>query len=383
MPDEVSDRPTRVDVDLSAIAHNVREIRRLVGPSREIMAVVKADAYGHGAEQVSCVALNSGATWLGVALVEEGIALRKSGILAPILVLSACFRQHARRAVRYGLATTVTSFEFAEAISLAATQESRKAKVHIKVDTGMGRLGITPQEALGFIRRVERLPNVEIEGIFTHLATADDDDPSFAMAQIRQFADVVRVLESNGISIPYKHVANSAALLRFPESYFNMVRPGIIIYGLSPFGFKSGPPDVHAKLNLRSALSFHTNVVFSKRVPAGFGISYGRTYVTPGETFIATIPVGYADGYMRALSNKAQVLIRGQRFPVVGRICMDQCMVDTGGTYVEPGEEVVIIGKQGTEEITADEVAAWAGTIGYEVTCAISKRVPRFYSNAV
>ena len=378
--EEMADRPTRVYVDLNAISHNVREIRRKVGPGVEIMAVVKADAYGHGAAQVASAALNNGANWLGVALAEEGVSLRKSGIIAPILILSQTFPNQAKKVIRYGLTASVCSLELAEHLSVAATQEAKKAKVHIKVDTGMGRLGITPHEAAGFIRRVERLPNLEVEGIFSHLATADENDPRFALAQIQKFSDLVDDLEKSGIKLPYKHIANSAALMRFPQALFNMVRPGIIIYGLSPFSFGQVPADLKRGLDLKPALSFVTRIAYSKKVPAGFGISYGRTYVTKKETFISTLPVGYADGYMRALSGKAMVLIRGKRFPVVGRICMDQCMVDTGDLYVEPGEDAVLIGRQGSDEISADEVASWCGTIGYEVTCAISKRVPRFYS---
>ncbi|NPV53497.1 MAG: alanine racemase [Firmicutes bacterium] len=379
------DRPTRAEINLDNIAHNMREIRRKIGPGPEIMAVVKADAYGHGAEKVSATVLGSGATWLGVATVEEGILLRKSGIIAPILILGTIFPPQAKRALRYGLTVTVSDYEFAEALALCATQEGRRAKVHVKIDTGMSRIGVTPGDAVSFVRRLAALPNIEIEGVFTHFATADSD-LDFARVQLDRFNGVLASLSEGGIKIPIRHAANSAAILTLLESHFNMVRAGIIIYGLSPFGLQGRMPSHHGPgsspnptLDLRPALSLKTRVAYVKRVPAGTPVSYGCTHVTRCATTIATLPIGYADGLIRALSNKGHVLIKGQRCPIVGTICMDTCMVDAGDLEVEAGDEAVLIGRQDNREITAEEVADAAGTINYEIVCAISKRVPRIY----
>ena len=374
------DRPTVAEVDLASIGRNIAAIRRRVGPGPEIMAVVKADAYGHGAVQVATTALTSGATWLGVALVEEGVVLRKSGIIAPILVFGQLFPSQARRALRYSLSCTVSTYEFAEALSVAATQEGKKGKCHIKVDTGMGRIGVLPRQAASFVRRVAMLPNVEIEGIYTHFATADADDKSFAREQLSRFMEVIEALRTMGVQIQFRHAANSAACVDMPEARLDLVRPGILMYGLSPFNTERFQK-VKREMDIRPALSLKTRVSFVKRVPAGTPVSYGSTYVTREDTVIATLPVGYADGLSRGLSNRGEVLIRGRRLPIVGRICMDQCMVDAGNLEVEVGDEAVLIGRQGDQEISAEEVADKLGTISYEVVCAISKRVPRVYSS--
>ncbi|MDI6638023.1 MAG: alanine racemase [Bacillota bacterium] len=374
------DRPTVAEVDLASIGRNIAAIRRRIGPGPEIMAVVKADAYGHGAVQVATTALTSGATWLGVALVEEGVVLRKSGIIAPILVFGQLFPSQARRALRYSLSCTVSTYEFAEALSVAATQEGKKGKCHIKVDTGMGRIGVLPRQAASFVRRVAMLPNVEVEGIYTHFATADADDKSFAREQLSRFMEVIETLRTMGVQIQFRHAANSAACVEMPEARLDLVRPGILMYGLSPFSTERFQK-VKREMDIRPALSLKTRVSFVKRVPAGTPVSYGSTYVTREDTVIATLPVGYADGLSRGLSNRGEVLIRGRRLPIVGRICMDQCMVDAGNLEVEVGDEAVLIGRQGDQEISAEEVADKLGTISYEVVCAISKRVPRVYSS--
>lgn len=374
------DRPTVAEVDLASIGRNIAAIRRRIGPGPEIMAVVKADAYGHGAVQVATTALTSGATWLGVALVEEGVVLRKSGIIAPILVFGQLFPSQARRALRYSLSCTVSTYEFAEALSVAATQEGKKGKCHIKVDTGMGRIGVSPRQAASFVRRVAMLPNVEVEGIYTHFATADADDKSFAREQLSRFMEVIEALSTIGVQIQFRHAANSAACVDMPEAQLDLVRPGILMYGLSPFSTERFQK-VKREMDIRPALSLKTRVSFVKRVPAGTPVSYGSTYVTREDTVIATLPVGYADGLSRGLSNRGEVLIRGRRLPIVGRICMDQCMVDAGNLEVEVGDEAVLIGRQGDQEISAEEVADKLGTISYEVVCAISKRVPRVYSS--
>ncbi|MEW5866268.1 MAG: alanine racemase [Bacillota bacterium] len=374
----LQDRPTVAEIDLASIGHNIGAIRKRIGPGPEIMAVVKADGYGHGAVQVATTALTSGATWLGVALVEEGIALRKSGIIAPILVLGQLFPGQARRALRYSLSCTVSTYDFAEALSVAATQEGKKGKCHVKVDTGMGRIGVPPRQAVSFVKRVAMLPNVEVEGIFTHFATADLDDKTYAREQLSRLIDVIETLRKAGVEIQFRHAANSAACVDMPEAWLNLVRPGIIIYGLSPFSTQRFQ-QVKKEMDLRPALSLKTKVCFVKRALAGTPVSYGATYTTKEESVIATLPLGYADGLSRGLSNRGEVIIRERRLPIVGRVCMDQCMVDGGDLDIEVGDEAVLIGSQGRETITAEEVADKLGTISYEVVCAISKRVPRVY----
>ncbi len=375
----LQDRPTVAEISLASISHNMGALRRRIGPGPEIMAVVKADAYGHGAVQVATTALTSGASWLGVALVEEGVALRKSGIIAPILVLGQLFSVQARRALRYGLSCTVSTYDFAEALSVAATQEGKKGKCHIKVDTGMGRLGVGPRQAASFVKRVAMLPNIEIEGIFTHFSGADLDDKSFAREQLSRFVDVLEALRKAGIEVQFRHAANSAACVDMPEAWLDLVRPGIIIYGLSPFS-SARFQQVRKEMDLRPALSLKTRVCFVKRCPAGAPISYGGTYVTKEESVIATLPIGYADGLSRALSNRGEALIRERKLPIVGRVCMDQCMVNAGDLDIEVGDEAVLIGSQGTETIAAEDVADKLGTISHEVVCGLSKRVPRVYS---
>jgi alanine racemase len=372
------DRPTVAEIDLACIARNIQAIRKLVGQGREILGVVKADAYGHGAIPVARTALNNGATWLGVALVEEGIALRRSGIIAPILVLAQLFPAQAQAALRYNLSCAVATYEFAEALSNAAVKEGKKAKCHVKVDTGMGRIGLYPSQIVSFVRHIAMLPNIEIEGIFTHLATAEDEDRTFLNQQLSLFNDAIEALSSNGIEAQYYHAANSIAAVTVPEARFDIVRPGILMYGLTPlYGERAGK--IRAELGIMPALSFRTRVVFVKRCQAGTPIGYGATYVTERDCIIATLPIGYADGFPRGLSNQGEVLIRGMKLPVVGRVCMDECMVCAGDLELDMEDEVVAIGKQGAEEIVAEEVAEKLGTVTHEVLCGISKRVPRVY----
>lgn len=378
MWDSRRDRPTVAEVNLSHIAHNIQAIHKAVGSGCEILGVVKADAYGHGAIPVARTALNNGANWLGVALAEEGIALRRSGIIAPILVLSQLFPTQAQAALRYNLSCTVATHEFAEALSNAAVKEGKKAKCHVKVDTGMGRIGLHPNQALSFVKHIGMLPNIEIEGIFTHLASAEKEDKTFVCHQLSLFNDAIETLKSNGIEAQYYHAANSVAAVTLPEARFNIVRPGIFIYGLTPlFGEKA--KRMRTEFDIRPALSLKTRVGFVKRCPAGTPIGYGSTYVTERDSTIVTLPIGYADGFPRGLSNCGEVLIRGNRYPVVGKVCMDGCMVSIGDLEVDIEDEVIIIGKQGKEEITAEEVAEKLGTVTQEILCCIGKRVPRVY----
>lgn len=368
-------RPAWAEIDLRALKENIQSIRRLIGPRPEIMAIVKADAYGHGALETAPSILAAGVTRLGVSLPEEGIALRKHGIKAPILVFTPLLAEQVAPICAYDMTASLTMLSSAEALSAEARRRRKKIKVHIKVDTGMGRVGISPDETVSFIQQVLALPNLLVEGVYSHFATADEADLSFARQQLASFQQVLATLSEKGIELPISHIANSGGIINLPESHFNLVRAGIILYGLYPSA------EVKKELlPLRPALRLKARVTQVKRVPPGAGISYGQIYHTSRETNIATLPIGYADGFSRLLSGKARVLIGGKPFPVVGRICMDQCMVETGDYPVKVGEEAVLIGRQGEEEITADELAQLLGTINYEVICMISDRIPRVYS---
>ncbi|MBI5166383.1 MAG: alanine racemase [candidate division NC10 bacterium] len=367
-------RPTQAIVDLDAIAHNIQEVKIRVGPSVKVMAVVKADGYGHGALEVARTALEAGASWLGVALPEEGAKLRVAGITAPILVLGPTSPTQAGLIVGFGLAQTLTTWEQAQALSQEARSQGRDIGVHLKVDTGMGRIGVAPAEALGLAKKVARLPALRLEGAMTHFADADSREKGYARAQLQTFLAVIAELTGAGIPILYRHAANSAAILDLPEAYLDLVRPGIMIYGYYPSA------EVSRSLKLRPALTLRTEVACLKEVLPGTSVSYGRTFVTSRRTRVATLPIGYADGYSRLLSNSGEALIHGCRVPVIGRVCMDMIMVDvTEIPQVCPGDEAVLYGRQGETEISVEEVAAKIGTISYEVVCAISQRVPRVY----
>jgi len=368
--------PVWAEVDLAAISHNVHEIRKKASSSAKVMAVVKANAYGHGAVEVSRTALASGADWLGVARVVEGIALRESGIEAPVLVLGYITPEQSVEVVRSRLSQAVYTREMALALARVAATEGLKAKVHLKVDTGMGRIGwVVGSGAAREILELARNPHLEVEGIFTHFAAADMADKKYTLEQYARFMEIIMELRKNGLEIPLRHAANSAAIMEMPETHLDLVRAGIIVYGLYP----SAEVD-HGILKLRPAMSLKANVAYVKNVPAGFKVSYGCTYTTKAPTVIATLPLGYADGYARLLSSRGEALLHGLRAPVVGRVCMDQVMVDVGHIPgVKAGDEAVLLGRQGDQEISADEVAAKIGTINYEVVCMVSYRVPRVY----
>lgn len=366
-------RPTWVEINLDAISQNVAELRRL-SPNAQLMAVVKADGYGHGALQVARTALEAGATWLGVATVEEGVELRRNGVVAPTLVFGYVPEEQIGMVVLHGIRPAVFSLDLARALEDRGKGLVRQAYLHLKVDTGMGRVGVRPDEIVAFVRALKQLPHVEIEGVFTHLATADEPDNPFAAEQLAEFERVLALLREEGINPPVIHAANSAGIMLWPDSHYDLVRAGIAMYGHPP------DPAVTWPAKLTPALTWRTRVGLVKEVPAGTPVSYGCTYRSETAERIASLPVGYADGFPRGLSNKGQVLIRGRRCQVVGRVCMDQTMVRIpDGLSVEPGDEVVIIGEQGGDAITASEVAGHLGTINYEVLCAISKRVPRLY----
>ena len=370
-----ADRPTWVEIDLSAIANNTRQIKKLVGPQVRILASLKADAYGHGAVKVARTVLHNGSSMLGVATVSEAKPLREAGIDAPILVFGYVPPWQMREAVRLGLTITLYALEAAYALSRAALALTQSVKVHVKVDTGMGRLGIRAEqvdEILALVRAIRVLPGLEMEGIFTHFAMADAQDLSHAYLQLARFQQVLRALEREGLRPPLVHAANSAALLSLPEAHFDMVRPGIALYGLDPSAEVPIPED------FRPALSFKTQVSQVKVIPAGEGISYGCTYKTDRPTRIAVLPVGYADGFRRAPANWGSVLLHGQDAPLLGRVCMDQCIIDVSHIReARVGDEVVLIGRQGEALLTAEMVAQRLGTSNYEVVSAILARVPR------
>lgn len=376
------------EIDLSAIAHNVRELRRITHPDARLMAVVKADGYGHGAVAVAASALDNGANCLGVARVDEGLDLRRAGITAPILILGYTPPEMCSRVVVHGLIQTVYSFEAAEALSEAAAQLQTQAKVHIKLDTGMGRLGLLPDSPrismLGkhlpgithrVIESIFRLPHIEVEGIFTHFASADSSDKTYAHQQLERFLEFLEKLKIQGLEFPVRHAANSAAIIDLPSSHLDMVRAGISMYGFYP------STDVQREsVCLKPAMTFKTRVIHVKMVPAGFHVSYGSTYQTEAPTVIATVSAGYADGLNRLLSSRGQMLVRGHRAGIVGRICMDLTMLDVGHIPdVALGDEVVIFGSQGRESIPVEELAEALNTIHYEIVTSLSSRVHRGY----
>lgn len=368
-------RPTHAEIDLSAIAANVALACRLAGPETRVMAVVKADAYGHGAVPVARVALGAGATWLGVAIPEEAVPLREAGIACGILVLGPIAPDQADLVAAHDLDQCVSDQAQAEALDRAARARGRVLALHLKVDTGMGRVGLRPREVRRVAEKIWALPSVRLAGLMTHFADAEADEPGFAREQLVRFAEAARELAAAGIPAPLRHAANSAALLFLPEARLDLVRPGIMLYGYHPRGPRGGPePPLRPALRLRTAISQIQDVA------QGESVSYGRTFVAPRDLRVATLPVGYADGCGRLLSNRGRVLIRGQRVPIVGRVCMDMTMVDVSGfPDVRVGDEAVLIGRQGADEITADEVAELQGTISYEILCRIGPRVPRVY----
>ncbi len=368
-----SDRPTAAFIDLNALAHNFQEVRLRAG-GRKVLAVVKAQAYGHGAISVAKHLLGLGADTLGVALLEEGRELREAGIDAPILVMGAVVPGQAEALVALRLTPVVFTRAMARALSGAARTLNTQVPVHVKIDTGMGRIGMAPEDAPAFIKELQDLESIKVQGLMTHFADADLRDKQFASLQMDRFGTLLKELDAWGAAIPLRHAANSAALLDYQQALFTMVRPGLMLYGYNPLEGKTTGAD------LLPVLSLVTRIMFLKKVPAGVPISYGRIFVTRRESLIATVPIGYADGYSRGLSNKGEALVRGVRAPVAGRVCMDMCMLDvTEVPGACEGDEVVLLGKQGDQRITADELAVKTGTIAYEVLCGISSRVPRVY----
>lgn len=363
------------DIDLDAIRGNVAAVRKKINPETKIFAVIKADGYGHGAIPIAKV-IDDIADEYGVAVLEEGIALRKAGITKPVLILGYSAKQQYAEMIKYDIMTTVFHYNMAKDISSEAVKQNKTAKIHLALDTGMTRIGfLLNEDSIYEIKRIAALPNVEIAGCFTHFAKADEKDPSFTKVQFQRYMDFVSRLKKEGVEIPVCHVANSAAIMEFPEMQLDMVRSGIITYGLYP-----SEEVLKEHLTIRPAMSIRAHVSHVKEVEAGVGISYGSTFVTKKKTVVATIPVGYADGYPRALSNVGRVLIHGQTAPIIGRVCMDQFMVDvTEIKGVEPEDVATLVGKDGQEEITVEELAGQAHSFNYEFVCDVGKRVARIY----
>ena len=367
---------TWLEIDLDAIAKNTRNIKKLIGQNKELMAVVKGNAYGHDVLEIVPIFLKNGATRLAVARLEEGIFLRKAGIDVPILVLSATLKEEAETALMHDITTSVCNISFIKKMNELSLKLKKKAKIHLKIDTGMGRLGVKPEKAVDFIKKVLTFDHIIIEGIFTHFSVADEKDKKYTEEQFRKFSEILKILEKEKIRIPLKHVSNSATLLDLEHMWLDVVRPGIALYGLYP------SKEVKKVIKLIPAQRFKTRITFLKELPAEKSISYGRTYTTyKKNTIIASLPIGYADGYSRLLSNKGEVLVRGERMPIIGRICMDQCMIDvTDLPLVKIGDEVVLWGKQGNERITVEEIADKLNTINYEIThLPDKKRVSKLF----
>ncbi len=365
---------TYVEVDLDAIAHNVRALKTHIGPRVELFAVVKANAYGHGALEVARTALESGASRLAVARASEGIVLRDAGITAPILVLNYTLSDALEEAAAHALTLTVTERATAERLAALAQRWGRPLTVHVKVDTGMGRFGLLPDEVLPFMQALAELDGLHVEGLYSHFAVADLADKSYTRQQFAIFQRVVEQLRAANVCPPFLHIANSAATMDLPEMHLDGVRTGIAIYGLRP------SDEVEPVVPLRAALALKSHVARVRTLPKGASISYGRTFITPRRMPVALVPAGYGDGYHRLLSNRAAVLVNGRRAPIVGRVCMDQFVVDisdVGPVALE--DEVVLVGCQGGACITAEEVARWAETINYEVTTSLLPRAPRVY----
>lgn len=370
---------THARIHLNHIRFNLEGIRNAVGSERKILVAVKANGYGHGAVEVSRLAEQMGMDWLGVATVPEGMQLRQAGIKLPILKFSPAFPEELPAALSSGLTLTACSRQNVDDIQAAARAGGVSASIHLKVDTGMGRVGCTPEEAPALAAYIEReCTHLHLEGVFTHFPVSDEADPSYTRTQTERFQGIIQTIQTAlGRKIELVHASNSGGVLGHPPAWLDMVRPGVMVYGLYP---DQGTP---RSIALLPGLSLLTRVSFIKKVTAGTSIGYGRTWVAPEDTWIATIPAGYADGFNRLFSNRGRVLINGKSYPIAGRVCMDQSMVNLGSqTNVQVGDQVTLIGKSGDQEITVDEWAEKLGTITYEITCQINQRVERIFETA-
>lgn len=379
----VTEKRAWAEIDLNAIENNIKEIRRYVGSGVKVMGVVKADGYGHGYLEVAKTLLENGADCLAVAVLDEAIQLRKCGIDVPILILGYTPPKYAGELINNDIMPNCYTYELAQAMSEAGERLNKTGKVHIKIDTGMGRVGFryTEDEEVNSatvkeIIKISKLPNIEINGIFTHFSVADEDDDEYTKIQFRRFREVCGRVKAAGIEVELCHCCNSAGLMRFPEYHMDMVRPGIILYGLKPSEFVED-----GILDLKPAMSLKAQITNVKCVESGTSVSYGRRYKSEsGRTVIATVPIGYADGYSRILSGKVQMLAGGKKCRQIGNICMDQCMIDvTDVNNIRIGDEVILFGSDGKSSIPIEEIAEIMGTINYEILCVIGKRIPRVY----
>lgn len=363
------------EIDLDAICDNIRNTRKIVKKGTKIMAIVKADGYGHGAVPVA-KALDSLVDAYGVAIVEEGIELRKAGMEKPILVLGCVPAMQYQSLIEYNIMPAVTSYDMAEAMSVEANKQGKVLNIHIKIDTGMSRLGFQPnKESVSIIKKIASLPNIFIDGCFSHFAKADEADKTFAKEQLQKFMFVVNQLEEEGVSIPTKHISNSAGIIDMPEANLDMVRSGISTYGLYP-----SEEVKKTNLSLKPAMMIYSYISFIKELEAGIPIGYGGTFLTKRKTKVATIPVGYGDGYKRALSNQGHVILKGKKVPIIGRVCMDQFMVDVSEIEeANINDKVILVGQDGEEIISLEEIGEMTCSFNYEVACDVGKRIPRVY----
>lgn len=367
---------TRALIDVAAFRRNLNAVRSYVGAKVKILVVVKANGYGHGALRLAQEAVRWGVDYLGVARIQEAIDLRREGVALPILVFEIPPADLLELAVNHDLDLTAASLFDVRLLNAVAHRLGKRVSVHVKVDTGMGRLGFECKEAVGAVKEIASLGALRLTGLYSHFATSEDPDRSFALQQINRFTDLCSRLENLGVMVPLKHMANSGAIIDLPEAHFDMVRPGIMLYGYPP------SREMRERYPVVPVMSLVSQVTFLKTVGPNTSISYGRRYFTTQKTSIATVPVGYADGLSRLLTTKAEVLIRERRYPVVGTICMDAVMIDLGREHdIELGDTVTFVGRQGNEAISAWDLAAAIGTIPYEVTCLITERVPRVYVN--
>ncbi len=367
---------TWAEINIDALISNFREIRRITDKNAKIMATVKADAYGHGFLEVSRALVKEGADAFAVALFEEGMQLRNNGFNQPVLVFGSIPEENYAEAVENNISLTIFSKDTAQDISGIAVKCGKIAKIHVKLDTGMSRLGYVVgdenEDIINEILEISKLPNIEIEGVFSHFSTSDEKDGTYTRMQLDRFKGVCDELKKRGLSDVICHIANSGAIMMYPESHMDMVRPGIILYGLYP----SNEVD-KSKLKLTPVMTLKTKITHIKTLEKGRGISYGKEYITEGETKVATVPIGYADGYVRSTAKEGMMLVSGQKVRILGRICMDQCMIDvTNVNNINVGDEVIVFSDK---EILADDVAKWTSTINYEVVCLVSKRIPRVY----
>lgn len=371
-PNNIYQRPTSVEVNLNHLSHNLAQMRKRVG-STKVMAIVKANAYGHGLVRVAQHFQAQGADQLGVAFLEEGIALRKAGITLPILVMGGICAGQLEHFFDHDLDITVSSLDKLKHVEETAKQKNKKAGIHLKIDTGMNRIGVQPRSTPALIEAALRSTHCDIKGIYSHLACADDLESPMTLQQLEIFSEVTKHFEKLSEPMPLRHLANSGGILHFPQTYLDMVRPGIMLYGVYP--------DVHVKreLNLRPALTLKSKVVFFKVLNPNQTVSYGATWKSDHPVRLVTIPIGYGDGYPRSLSNVGEVLIRGQRHPIVGTVCMDQLMVNIEWQIAYNDDEVVLIGKQGDQTILIEDVAVKANTIPYELLTCLNERIPRVY----